>query len=117
MTAFGKQPDRSARELVEEAVACALRDAELEAADVQAAFVGNAAGGVLTGQESMRGQTVLRRTGLLGAPIVNVENADASGSTAPRARPDAEPGSGGSGTGNPRAAGHPIRRPRRTPSR
>ncbi|HXM55561.1 MAG TPA: thiolase family protein [Candidatus Dormibacteraeota bacterium] len=82
MTAFGKQPDRSARELVEEAVACALRDAELEAADVQAAFVGNAAGGILTGQESMRGQTVLRRTGLLGAPIVNVENADASGSTA-----------------------------------
>jgi acetyl-CoA acetyltransferase len=82
MTAFGKHVDRTARELVEEVVSGALRDAELTPYDVQAAYVGNAVAGAISGQESMRGQTVLRRTGLMGVPIVNVENADASGSTA-----------------------------------
>jgi len=82
MTAFGKHVDRAARELVEEAVAGALGDAELTAHDAQAVYVGNAVAGAIGGQESMRGQVVLRRTGLMGVPIVNVENADASGSTA-----------------------------------
>jgi len=82
MTRFGLHPDRSARELVEEAVAGALKDARIEPSDVQAAFVGNAAAGLITGQESIRGQVVLRHTGLMGVPIINVENADASSSTA-----------------------------------
>jgi acetyl-CoA acetyltransferase len=82
MTRFGKHVGRSARELVEEAVAGALADAVIGPADVQGVFVGNAAAGMLGGQESIRGQVVLRNTGLLGAPIVNVENADASSSTA-----------------------------------
>jgi len=82
MTRFGKHIDRTARELVEEAVAGALADAGIVPADVQAVFVGNAAAGMLGGQESIRGQVVLRHTGLLGASIVNVENADASSSTA-----------------------------------
>jgi acetyl-CoA acetyltransferase len=82
MTRFGKHLERSARNLVEEAVAGALADAGVEASDVQAAFVGNAVAGLMSGQESIRGQVVLRRTGLLGVPIVNVENACASSSTA-----------------------------------
>jgi acetyl-CoA acetyltransferase len=82
MTRFGRHLDRSARELVEEAVSSALADAEVEPADVQAAFVGNAVSGLMSGQESIRGQVVLRRTGLMGVPIVNVENACASSSTA-----------------------------------
>ena len=82
VTRFGLHPDRSARDLVEEAVAAALNDAGVEPQDVQAAFVGNAAAGLVNGQESIRGQVVLRRTGLMGLPIVNVENADASSSTA-----------------------------------
>src|SRR6266511_1914669 len=82
MTRFGKHVDRAARELVEEALAGAVRDADLELQDVQAAYVGNAVAGMVSGQECMRAQTVLRRTGLMGLPIVNVENADASGSTA-----------------------------------
>jgi acetyl-CoA acetyltransferase len=44
--------------------------------------VGNALEGAISGQEAMRGQTVLRRTGLMGVPIFTIENADASGSTA-----------------------------------
>jgi acetyl-CoA acetyltransferase len=82
MTRFGKHPDKSGRELVEEALAAALKDAEVEPAHVQAAFVGNASAGLMTGQESVRAQTVLRRTGLMGIPMMTVENACASSSTA-----------------------------------
>ena len=82
VTLFGRQPDRSARDLVEEVVSGALRDAGLGVEDVQAVYVGNALAGLMTGQESMRGQVVLRRTGLLGLPIVNVENLCTSSSTA-----------------------------------
>ena len=82
MTRFGKHLDRSARDLVEEAVAGALSDAEIAPSEVQAAYVGNAVSGLMSGQESIRGQVVLRHTGLMGVPIVNVENACASSSTA-----------------------------------
>jgi acetyl-CoA acetyltransferase len=81
MTRFTKH-EAGARELVEEAVGAALRDAGVERRQVEAAFVGNASAGIMSGQESVRGQVVLRRTGLLGVPIVNVENACASSATA-----------------------------------
>jgi acetyl-CoA acetyltransferase len=71
-----------ARELVEEAVGACLRDAELEPCHVQAAYVGNASAGIMSGQDCVRGQVVLRRTGLMSVPIVNVENACASSATA-----------------------------------
>jgi acetyl-CoA acetyltransferase len=82
MTRFGRHLDRSGRELAEEAVRNALRDADLEPHDVQYAVVGNAADGLMSGQESIRAQVVLRRTGLMGVPMVNVENGCATGSTA-----------------------------------
>jgi acetyl-CoA acetyltransferase len=82
MTAFGKFPDRSLRSLASEAVAEALADAGLAASDVGMVFHANACAGVLHGQEMIRGQSALRDTGLLGKPIVNVENACASASTA-----------------------------------
>lgn len=82
MTPFGKHIDRSARDMVEQAVSGALRDAELQACDVQFVYVGNALTGAIDGQECMRAQTVLRRTGLMGVPMVAVENADCSGATA-----------------------------------
>jgi len=50
--------------------------------NVQAAFVGNAADGLMSGQESIRAQVALRRTGLMGVPLVNVENGCATASTA-----------------------------------
>jgi acetyl-CoA acetyltransferase len=82
MTAFGKFPQATARSLAEEAVREALADAALEPRDVQAVYFANAAAGLITGQEMIRGQVALRHTGLLGVPIVNVENACASASTA-----------------------------------
>lgn len=81
MTPFGKRtPDL--RELAERAAAAALDDAGIGPADVQQVFFGNAAAGLLQGQEMIRGQVLLRDTGLLAAPIVNVENACASSATA-----------------------------------
>src|SRR4051794_14394104 len=82
MTRFGKQLDRGLRSLAEEAVAEALQDAGAGAGAVDAAFFSNAVASLITGQACVPGQVALRHTGLLGIPIVNVENACASGSTA-----------------------------------
>jgi len=82
MTRFGKHLERSGRELAEEAVRGALRDADVEAHHIQAAFSGNAAEGLMSGQESIRAQVVLRGTGLMGVPMVNVDNGCATASTA-----------------------------------
>ncbi len=82
MTRFGKYLDRDLRNLAEEAVQYTTKNAGLDLKEVQAAYVGNSIAGLITGQETIRGQVVLRKTGLLGIPIVNVENACASASTA-----------------------------------
>lgn len=82
VTPFGKYLDRPLRSLAEEAVTGVLADAGAQAEDVDAVFFANAGEGGLTGQHSIRGQIALQGTGLLGKPIVNVENACASGSTA-----------------------------------
>jgi len=82
MTAFGKFMDSTIRSLAEEATAEALADAGATPGDVEMAFFSNATAGILTGQEMIRGQVALRHTGLLGVPIVNVENACASASSA-----------------------------------
>ncbi|HLH62963.1 MAG TPA: thiolase family protein [Ktedonobacteraceae bacterium] len=82
MTRFGKYLNRDLRNLAEEAVHNTIKDAGLDLSEVQAAYVGNSVAGLITGQETIRGQVVLRKTGILGIPIVNVENACASASTA-----------------------------------
>jgi acetyl-CoA acyltransferase len=82
MTRFGKAPERGLRSLAEEAVKEALGDAGVEPAGVETAFFANAVAGLITGQEMIPGQVALRHTGLLGIPIVNVENACASASSA-----------------------------------
>jgi len=82
MTTFGKHMDRGLKSLGTEAVQAALADAGVDSKDLEAAYVGNAAAGVITGQESIRGQVILRSMGLGRLPVVNVENACASSSTA-----------------------------------
>jgi acetyl-CoA acetyltransferase len=82
MTRFGKFPERDTRSLAEDATREALSDAGVPVGGVGMVFFGNAASGLVTGQEMIRGQAALRNTGLLGLPIVNVENACASSSTA-----------------------------------
>ena len=82
MTKFGKHLDRGMTSIGAEAVAAALLDAGLDKSDLEAAYVGNAAAGLVTGQESIRGQVVLRAAGIGRIPVINVENACASASTA-----------------------------------
>jgi len=82
MTRFGKMLDRGLKSIGGEAVEAAIRDAGMTGADIEAAFVGNAAAGLVTGQECIRGQVVLRSAGIGKIPVINVENACASASTA-----------------------------------
>src|SRR5262249_59095414 len=56
----------------------------VRAGDVRVGYGGNSLGGLLTGQEVMRGQVVLQHSGITGIPIINVENACASAMTALR---------------------------------
>lgn len=82
MTRFGKFPGKSIKDLVREAVLAALGDAGIRKEEIGAAYVGNAAAGLMTGQEMIRGQVTLCPLGIEGIPIFNVENACASSSSA-----------------------------------
>jgi acetyl-CoA acetyltransferase len=82
MTRFAKYADRGLKDLSREAVAAALDAAGIDKDDLQVAIVGNAAAGVITGQECIRAEVVLREMGIDEIPMVNAENACASASTA-----------------------------------
>lgn len=82
MHPFGRYPEASLKDLARVAVIRALGDARLGVKDVDAVYSANAMAGLLQGQEQIRGQSVLRDVGLERVPIVNVENACASGSSA-----------------------------------
>jgi acetyl-CoA acetyltransferase len=82
MTRFGKHLDVMLKHLAGEAIREALADARIASSEIQAAYMGNAAAGVLQGQEMIRGQAVLRELGIGRIPVVNVENACATSSTA-----------------------------------
>ena len=82
MHPFGKFLDKSLSDLARVAVWNALQDASVPAKDIQLAYVGNSIGGLITGQEGIRAQTILGPSGFGGIPMVNVENACASASTA-----------------------------------
>jgi acetyl-CoA acetyltransferase len=82
MTRFGKHQDRSMKDLAREAIENALHSANIEQEAIEAAAVGNAVAGLITGQECIRGQIVLREMGIGGIPVINTENACASSSTA-----------------------------------
>ena len=81
-TRFGRHPDADLRSLAEEATRTALDDARLSPGDVQMVVFGNAVDGVLHGQEMVRGEVALRHAGFRGVPVINVENACASSSSA-----------------------------------
>lgn len=82
MTKFGKHLDRGLKSLTTEAINQALKDAGLEAKDLEAAYMGNAAAGVIVGQVCVPGEVALRDIGIGHIPVINIENACASASTA-----------------------------------
>lgn len=79
---FGRFPEQSLSDLACSAARAALADARLPAEAVGAVFAANSAAGLLTGQESVRGQVSLKPAGIGGVPLFNVENACATGSSA-----------------------------------
>jgi acetyl-CoA acetyltransferase len=82
MTPFGKRLDDTVKSLTTQAVQDALKDAGIEKEDVQSAWFSNTRQPMLEGQNTIRGQIALRAAGIEGIPIINIENACASGSTA-----------------------------------
>jgi acetyl-CoA acetyltransferase len=82
MTRFGKFPDKGIKELVSESVREAINDAGIEKSDIEAAYVGSAAPGIMTGQEQIKAQVTLSAMGIEEIPMYNVENACASSSSA-----------------------------------
>jgi acetyl-CoA acetyltransferase len=82
MTNFGKFLDTGLKQLASEAVSAAIEDAGIKASDIEAAYVGNAVAGLITGQECIRGQVVLRECDIGEIPIFNIENACASAASA-----------------------------------
>ena len=82
MTPFGKMPDVSIKAMTRQATEAALADAGVGAQSLQAAYFANASQGHMEGQQMIRGQVALRDMGIGGIPVVNVENACASGSSA-----------------------------------
>ncbi len=74
---FGRFPDKSLSTLALDAVAPALQDAAVDWKDIPIAYFGHVY------YEGMSvGETALANLGLTGIPIINVENACSSGSTA-----------------------------------
>lgn len=82
MTRFGKYMDKTIKDLGREAVEAAMKDAGVDKSQIEAAMVGNAVAGLITGQEMIKAQVVLREMGFGDIPMVNTENACASSSTA-----------------------------------
>ena len=82
MHPFGRHLDKGLADLAHVACWNALKDANVPAKDVQVAYLANSIGGLITGQEGIRAQTILGPSGFGGIPMVNVENACASASTA-----------------------------------
>jgi len=82
MTRFGRLATQDVKSLTRAAVEAALRDCGASPDVLQAAYFGNAAQGHMEGQHMIRGQLALRAMGISGIPVINVENACASASTA-----------------------------------
>ncbi len=82
MTPFVSRSESTVRELAEKAAVDALADAGVSVSDVGQVYFGNGASGLLTGQEMIRGQVAFRNSELGRVPLINVENACASGSSA-----------------------------------
>lgn len=81
ITKFGRQPDRTIVSLGVEAGLVALQDAAVNHLAVDTGFFANALGARMFGDTTI-GQNVFAELGIKRIPVVNIENACASGSTA-----------------------------------
>ena len=82
MTKFGKFLDRSIKDLTGEALKSLKNDGDISFREIESAWFSNSAWGMYEFQHSIRGQVALSANKIDKIPIINVENACASGSTA-----------------------------------
>lgn len=73
---FGRFPERRLEDLAWEAISEALKDAAVDPDQIEAVWIGSVYGPVAAGPRIMRG------AGISGIPVMRVENACASGTTA-----------------------------------
>ncbi len=73
---FRKRNEWSSHRMGQEAVVAGVKDSGLQPTDIQSVYCGTAMGGMLMGQR------ITRDIGLSGLPLVNMDNACSSGSTA-----------------------------------
>jgi acetyl-CoA acetyltransferase len=78
---FGKHPDRTLVDMAAEAACLALKDAAIDPGRVGMAFFANGVASRLFGDSTI-GQNVFWEVGINRIPVLNVENACTSGSTA-----------------------------------
>jgi acetyl-CoA acetyltransferase len=82
MTPFGRMPEATIKSMARSAVNEALSDAGVGLESIEAAYFSNCTQGHMERQHMIRGEIVMRSMGVGGIPVVNVENACASASTA-----------------------------------
>jgi acetyl-CoA acetyltransferase len=82
MTPFTRDPDAGLRKLATSAAFEAVADAGVPPADIRKIFFGNAVAATVSHQDMIRGQVAFRNTEFAKHPILNIENACASGGTA-----------------------------------
>lgn len=81
MTPFGKFPEANYLDLGRDACLAAIKDAGISPRQIQAAYCGNGLASRFFGASTI-GQSIFWEIGLKGIPVINVENACTSGSTA-----------------------------------
>jgi acetyl-CoA acyltransferase len=82
MSQFGKQIGRGLKSLSLVSVDGAINSSGLQFEDIQRIYFGNAIAGTVVQQDMIKSQVVFRNHPLAGAPMINVENACASGGSA-----------------------------------
>ena len=82
MTRLGRLLDSTIKSMTREAVGDAMSDAGVERGAIKASFFSNTTQGYMEGQTFIRGEIALRDMGFEGIPMINIENACASGSSA-----------------------------------
>src|SRR5699024_7780535 len=82
MTSFGDHSNKNLKDLGLIAINQALSDSGLDFASIEAVWAGSAGAPLITGQVCINGQVVLQDINYKQVPIINVENACATASTA-----------------------------------
>ncbi|MTD17098.1 thiolase family protein [Nakamurella sp. YIM 132087] len=82
MTPFRRAPGWGIRSMAIEASEEAVKDAGIDPGSVEKIYFGNAAAPTVTQQDMIRGQVAFRQSDFAQFPVINVENACASGSSA-----------------------------------